>query len=782
MDVQKRFVVKVGVLLILVSVLLVFTEACRGQETDWSQLEKLQIGRIELVGNVSIQRKDIISVIRSREGNFFRKDVADKDIELIGDKIEGVREVLWDAKQVDNEVNRIISILEQNIVRKLIFIGNRGISSAKLAKEAGIIKGNYLDTHLARSGMGVLEDLYREKGYADVKVTLAEDKLSLGQVEYTIEEGPRIKIQEVSFEGNEAIKTKELKKVVKTKPRKFFFWPVYYNRKVVEQDIDKLKEVFQEKGFFDPDVTAFESREGEKSVRITFAINEGPVYNVDKIVITGNEFFSGQELTKDLKLKVGEYYSKPKSDHDAESILKRYRENGFVKATVEHSFALVSRVAKFEVTDGPHYKIGEVIITGNEMTQDKVIRRILDEENFKPGQWFNADIARGDGQGELEKIVRRRVLTESISIRPVGEGETHRDAHVNITEGKTGNISFGVGVASDSGMIGQVIYDQRDFDITDRPESWSELFTGKSFKGAGQHMRISLMPGLVESNYSVSFTEPFLYDKPVSLDLVGSSFEREWESYEEERLKAYLGFEKRYPDRWRRGISFRAVNVDVSGIEADAPREIKDVKGSTDLLGVRLFVRKDTTDSRFMPSKGYIFNASYEQVGGDYTFGILKGTQRWYRVLREDLAERKTILETKLYAATVVGDAPPFEKFYAGGSRTIRGFDYRGVSTRGLSTGPGPKVREDPIGSDWIIVGNTEMVVPLTTEVLSLLFFVDAGAIDTGGVRASVGIGLQIMIPQWFGPVPMRFELATPLMKDDDDETRVFSFTVGALF
>ena len=82
MDVQKGFVVKACVLLILASVLLVFAEACRGQETDWSQLEQLRIGSIELVGNVSIQREDITSIIRSREENSFRKDLADEDIEL----------------------------------------------------------------------------------------------------------------------------------------------------------------------------------------------------------------------------------------------------------------------------------------------------------------------------------------------------------------------------------------------------------------------------------------------------------------------------------------------------------------------------------------------------------------------------------------------------------------------------------------------------------------------------------------------------------------------------
>jgi outer membrane protein insertion porin family len=291
------------------------------------------------------------------------------------------------------------------------------------------------------------------------------------------------------------------------------------------------------------------------------------------------------------------------------------------------------------------------------------------------------------------------------------------------------------------------------------------------------------------SEYSISFTEPYLGDKPVSLDVVGSSWEMARESYDEERMKGYVGFEKRYKNHWRGSLSFRLENVDVEGIDFDAPKEIKDVKGDNSLGGVRLGIGRDLTDDRFNPTRGYSFNASYEQVGGDHTFGILSGIHRRYQTLYEDLFERKTVLATKLLAATVIGDAPAFERFYGGGSGLygIRGFDYRGVSTRGLPTTPAGvpipgRKKKDPIGSDWILLAGAEVTVPLVGENLAGLFFVDGGAIDSGNYRAAVGIGIQILIPQWFGPVPMRFELAAPVMKDDEDETQVFSFSIGRLF
>jgi outer membrane protein assembly factor BamA len=153
-------------------------------------------------------------------------------------------------------------------------------------------------------------------------------------------------------------------------------------------------------------------------------------------------------------------------------------------------------------------------------------------------------------------------------------------------------------------------------------------------------------------------------------------------------------------------------------------------------------------------------------------------------------------LAIKLAGATTVGNAPVFEKFYAGGNGTygIRGFAYRGVSPRGLpnipsyatdgdpNTSPFGTKKKDPIGSKWVAIANAEVTVPLTSDRFSALFFVDSGMIDEGGIRASVGTGIQILIPQWFGPVPMRFELAAPFMKDSDDDTQVFSFSVGRLF
>jgi len=757
------------------------TEAGLAAEAD----SGLAIGSIATAGNCVVSRSQILARVRSREGEVFDAGRAAEDARRIAE-LGAVGYCYYSTAVVEGKVELTFVVAERNMVRSIDFEGNRRVKDKVLRKQVGMKEEDYVDLVLAESGREALESYYRGKGYTFAEVAVDRERLESGQLLYEIKEGPRVKIDSVDFRGNEAIGDSELRGVLKTKERKWFIWSSYYVTETVEADVVRLANVYYKRGFLDARVNVEKLFTLAKDkAKVIFVVEEGPVYRVEQIVFEGNKYFGDGRLRERLGLREGQVYSEQRAEQDRRNLVKIYRENGFVEAGVRYERRFVSGNAVrliFWVTEGERFRIGRVQISGNEQTQDKVVRRVLDEYDFQPGRWYNADMARGDGSGSLEKRLRRMVLAESATIKAAGEAEGQRDAEVSIVEGQTGSVMLGAGVASDSGVIGQLVFEQRNFDISDRPESLWELITGRAFKGAGQRLRIALQPGTEVSEYSVSFTEPYFRDRPTSLDVIGSSYERWRESFDEQRTKGYVGFEKRYKDGWRRRIAFRLENVEVNRIDDDAPREITDVEGDNVLGGVKLGFGRDTTDDTFNPTAGYRFNVSYEQIGGDYTFGVLSGTHRWYKTLKEDLAERKTVLATKLHAATALGDAPPFEKFYAGGQGSLRGFDYRGVSTRGLQQNVAMPQRKDPIGSDWIFLANTELTVPLVGENLSALFFVDSGMIDTGGYRAAVGTGIQILIPRWFGPVPMRFELAAPFLKNDEDKTQVFSFSVGRLF
>ena len=679
----------------------------------------------------------------------------------------------------------------KDVIKSIEFENNRKYKDKTLLKELDFEVGDYIDPILAESSRRTIIEFYRSKGYPHAEVMLNIKKLPEGHVIYTIVKGLRFRIKSVRFKGNKAIKTDYLKNTIKkTKTSSWLLWPVYYTEEKIAADVEKLRTFYYDQGFLNHRISV------QGQTHITFIIEEGPLYKLRNVTLRGNTIFDSETLLADFKLESGQTYYQQKAQIHTKRILKLYREDGYVDAYVQQRLRFVPEAnvvdVEYEITEGKKFRIGKIEITGNEQVHDKTIRRILDEFDFSPGELYNADIAPKQGGGQLERYVQMETMSEEAMIRPVkpAEGTPDRlDALVGIKEGLTGMWNPGIAVGSDSGVVGQLMWQQRNFDIQDWPESLDEFITMRAFKGAGQSLRVALQPGTHMSYYSVTFTERYFQDKPTSLDVVGSSFERWRKSHNEKRGKAYIGFEQRLKNRWRPSFGFRVENVEVVDLDFDAPQEIIDVKGHNMLLGARLGIGRDMSDDRYMPSDGYRFNVGYEQVTGEHDFGIVKGNVVRYITLYEDLLERKTILATKLLAAATVSEAPPFEKFYAGGTGTygIRGFEYRGVSTRGLQTNVPNPVRKDPIGSDWIFLAKTEITVPLIGNreemEIGALFFLDSGTIDTGRYRAAIGAGIEISIPQLLGTrVPMRFEFATPLAKDEEDERQVFSFYMGRLY
>ncbi len=694
------------------------------------------------------------------------------------------------------------------IIKSIEFEGNHKFQDHVLRDRLGFELGDRLDRFLAEGGRLTISEVYRKIGYPFVEVSLDQTRLLMGHLLYRIDEGPRAEVGSVRFVGNKAFNSWTLEQIVKkTKRREWFFWPPPFTEEDVDEDLNSLREFYYDKGYLDHEIkseTKFTA--DQKKVRVTFFIEEGPVYRVSAINVTGSTQFTDEQLRAMIELNEGDVYLKPKADRDARKLVQLYRERGYVDAEVRQmpDFAPEEEnlvAVRFEVREGRQFRIGRIEITGNELTKEKVVRRILDEYDFTPGELYNAKMAPKQGGGLLEQYVQRGAVAEDVMIRPVDppaedtaappeaaavDESGRKDVRIDLKEGMTGLIMPGVGFSSNDGVIGRLLYRQYNFDIGDWPEDVNDLFSMRALRGAGQTLNVILEPGTRYSQYSVSFVDPYWRDKPVKLAVLGRKWERFRESYDEERLKGQIDFESRLKNRWRPNLGFRAENVGVDDLDFDAPQEIRDVEGDTQLIGMRVGLGKVDLDNLYDPTEGSRMDTYYEQVTGDDAFGVLEASYVHYLPLYEDVLGRTTVLATKVVGGVMVGDAPPFEKFYGGGTHTsrygIRGFEYRGVSTRGLQTNVDPALaeRKDPIGSDSIFLASAEITVPLIGENFGLLFFADSGTVDTGSYRMSIGTGIEIKVPQIFGNVPMRFEIATPLLRDDDDDTQVFSFSGGS--
>jgi outer membrane protein insertion porin family len=163
---------------------------------------------------------------------------------------------------------------------------------------------------------------------------------------------------------------------------------------------------------------------------------------------------------------------------------------------------------------------------------------------------------------------------------------------------------------------------------------------------------------------------------------------------------------------------------------------------------------------------------------GGPTFQKLTGSLDYFIPIHEDLLDRRTVLAFRGDAGWIWGDqAPFFERFYAGGIGTVRGFQYRGISPR---SGPA----EDPVGGGFSLTGSTELSFPITGDNLRAVVFADAGVVEPemkiGTIRTSIGFGFRVVLPV-LGQAPLAVDFALPLTKDDEDDTQWFSFSFGIL-
>jgi len=355
-----------------------------------------------------------------------------------------------------------------------------------------------------------------------------------------------------------------------------------------------------------------------------------------------------------------------------------------------------------------------------------------------------------------------------------------RDLLVDVTEGPTARLLLGAGISSNAGLLGNITYEQRNFDIGNVPSSFDELFSSRAFTGAGQTFRIQLEPGTQVTRARVDFVEPWIFDQPYSFGVSGYIQQRRRLDWSEYRVggRTFLG--RRFGDVWSARLTLRAEDVEVGDIRNDALRapEVLLLEGHSTLITTGIEVRRDTTDNPLLPSRGSVTVLAWEHsglLGGDFDYD--KFTLSWnrYFTIYEDLLDRRTTLSLRTDAGYISGDAPFFERFYGGGIGSVRGFRYRGISPRS-------GIDEDPIGGDFLVNGTLELNFPIAGDALRGVLFTDAGTVqrdfEFGTIRTSVGFGFRLSLP-FFGQLPLAVDFGFPITKDDQDDIRIFSFTLG---
>jgi outer membrane protein insertion porin family len=361
----------------------------------------------------------------------------------------------------------------------------------------------------------------------------------------------------------------------------------------------------------------------------------------------------------------------------------------------------------------------------------------------------------------------------------VEEPDRFIDPVIDVTETQTGRLMFGVGVNSDAGVVGSIVLDEQNFDFMRFPRSWDDFRTATAFRGAGQQLRIEAVPGTQLQRYVINFREPYLFDTPVSLGLSGFYFTRGYTDWLEQRIGGRVSLGYQLTPDLSITAAVRAENVEISNPSNAAVPLLAEALGDNSLYGFRLQLAHDTRDSAFLPTEGHYVEIAGEQVVGTFMYPIGTATAKQYFMVhqRPDRSGRHVISVSGEVGFAGAG-APIYDRFYAGGFSSLRGFRFRGASPMDMGV---------TVGGRFQLLGSVEYMFPLSPDdAMRAVAFCDYGTVENqieinaDNFRVAPGFGFRISVPG-MGPAPIALDFAFPVAYAATDRKQVFSFFVGLL-
>lgn len=762
---------------------------CPGASAQPPDLANRPVSEIKIQGLAKVNATLVTNQIRLKSGDPYDARVVQDDIVRITHLGRFGSVTARVEPRADGSVALIYVVQELPLLADVQVVGNKEVSDQKLLQLAVLRAGDPVDPFLIQRAIRQMQKEYELQGYFEADIS--DDKKVLddsGVLIFKVREGPLATIRGIKFEGNEVYSSDELRGHIKSTT----YFPIFrkgeVNREQLEADAARLRDFHRDRGYLDAQVgRRIELSPNQKDAVVVFVISEGRQFTVDQIKIEGNQLFSQDQIRQAMVLKAGDVFTAERLRDTLRAVTDLYGKLGFIEATIRIDRLFHEREPKVDlrvtVDEGHPYVVGKVTVVGNYNTQDKVVLREV--RGMRPGRRFD----RAGIELTEQRLRESPLFTDAkVSIQGTPE-ELTRDVVVEVKEGQTGSLSFGAGISSDAGVIGAIDVIQRNFDIADTPESIGELFTAKAFRGAGQYFSLNLQPGNEFSRYSISFREPYLFESDFFFDTSLFYFTRDREKYNEERIGGGVGIGQRFGDIWSGAVRLRAEQLSISDIEVDAPVDVFAVAGSSLITSAGFTLVRDTSDSRIFPTRGSRTELGIVRagvLGGDYDFTAATIDFRKFWTVDEDFFGYKTIVSLRSEIGYIFeGDqAPVFERFYAGGHRTFRGYRFRGVGPRGIRSDT-LTLGDDPVGGDWLFLLGLEYNFPIYQDIFRGVIFTDTGTVqkDLGfdEYRVSIGAGIRLKIP-FLGQAPFALDFAVPIVSQEGDEEQIFSFDLALPF
>jgi outer membrane protein insertion porin family len=757
--------------------------ACLAQSPTPAPAGRVFVGDVLVQGNRLVPTAQVMTQIKTRPGEVYDADKVQEDCRILSATRQFAKVDVDVKAAADGKITVIFTVQDQaNLVQHITYNGAKhlGRTDDDINAITGLRIGMPLDPVTNKLACKALIAKLNEDGRPFASCELQRgDKAGDTEVVFNIGEGPQVKISSVSFTGNTFVAGSVLGTHVQSSRAILGVLGGKLNTAMVEDDVAKLKEYYKSFGYLAVHVSReLHWNDDGLTVALIFHVQEGLRYQVkDKPHVSGAHSFPPEQLEQLASLQAGKYYSQQDVDKD----LSRIKD--YFGATGREARTQVTRLfdknapgvctVQYEVVERPPARVGQIMIDGNIRTQDHVI---LNQVPEFPGQLLTfPDLRLAKRNLERLGIFKPGSVEVTAQDDPNNPDSEYKNLLVKLEEDNTGSLLFGVGVNSDAGLTGSIVLNERNFDISRFPTSFDDLLSGNAFRGAGQEFRLEAVPGTQLQRYTASFREPFLFDSPYSLGVSGYYYDRQYNEDTESRLGARFTVGRKLGPYWTASASLRVEDVGIHSVPPFAPIDYQSVQGDNFLLGFRAGATYDDRDSVLRATEGSLLDLSAEAVTGDHSFPLLNvDYNKYFTTIQRPDGTGRQVLALHSSVGYAGANTPVYERFYAGGFRSIRGFSFRGV---------GPDVNGFKTGGDFQVLNSLEYQVPLVAkDAIYAVGFIDSGDVESRvsfkDYRVSAGVGLRIVVPA-LGQVPIALDFGIPIVKGPNDQTQVFSFWLG---
>ena len=723
-----------------------------------------KIAEILVAGNKRIEADAIKKIIESSPGDVYLAKNLATDLKSIFSMgyFDDVR-----IEADDGPKGKIITfrVKEKPTIRIIRIKGNKVFDDEDIMENLNIRTGSILNIFKVRTNVERIEELYKNKNYHNVKVAYNIHELEHNQadLEFVVKEGEKVRIKRIIFEGNKKYSSKKLKKIMRSSEKGFFSWLTSsgeLNKEDLSQDVAKLSAFYHNNGYIQARVGEPHIEYKDNWIDITIKIFEGSQFMVGNVDIAGDIILPKEELEENLTITREKFYNREVVRNDVLVLTDIYSDEGYAYAEIfpriEENLEKLQVNITYAIDKGKQVYFEKIIISGNTKTRDKVIRRQL--KVYEQEIYSSRRLKRG------VRNLYRLDYFEDIKINTSkGSSDDRMVLNVDVTEKPTGMLSFGGGYSNVENFFAMAAIAQRN------------LF------GRGQILQLKAQLGGKTTRYTLSFTEPWLFDIPLSAGVDLYDWQTNYDTYDKDSRGG--GFRFSYPvfDFTRVYLSYAFDVSDIKNIdEVYASDLVKESEGTNTKSSISTALRYDSRDRIFSPTKGsqHSISVQYAGIGGDIGFTKYLAETGWYFPL---FKETVGFLHAKIgYVDRHPGKKLfDYDRFYLGGMNSLRGFDWRDVSSIDENG--------DKVGGNKFVQFNVEYIIPLLKKagIVGVIFY-DTGNvydndenIDLGNLRESAGYGFR-----WYSPLgPIRLENGYILdPKEGENRGGRWEFTMGTAF